>query len=47
MQQIICSPEKDIKPFTFTDSTGEGTAECWCTTEQALLQTAMTSVKNT
>ena len=47
MQQNICSPAKDIKTFTFTDSTGKRTAECWCTTEQVLLQTAITSVKNT
>ena len=27
MQQNICSPAKDIKTFTFTDSTGEGTLQ--------------------
>ena len=47
MQQNICSPAKDIKTFTFTDSAGEGIAECWCTTEQVLLQTAINFVKNT
>ena len=47
MLQNICSPAKDIKTFTFIDSTGEGTAECWCTAEQVLFQTAITSVKYT
>ena len=41
MQQNICSPVKDVKTFTFTDST----AECWCTTEQVLLQTAITLLR--
>ena len=27
MQQNICSPAKDIKTFTFTDSIGEGTLQ--------------------
>ena len=47
MQQNICSPAKDIKTYKFTDSTGEGILECWCITEQVLLQTAITSDKNT
>ena len=47
MQQNICSPAKDIKTFTFTDSTGEETAECWCTTEQILIETAIASLKST
>ena len=46
MQPNICSPAKDIKSFTFTEGTAEGTAECWGTTEQVLLQTAITSFKN-